>query len=486
MKYMPPKVDIEEISLTPPPVAEVPTAIPAFIGFTKTAVKGAEDLTNKPTRITSLHEYEQYFGGQAPIYVTGTVDADDNYSVRLQITRLYMYESLRLFFDNHGGSCYVVSVGDYEDEISLERFKAGLTELEKFDEPTMILMPDAVRLDADDLYATQQLALAQCGRRRDRVALFDLPNDNLGDIVPEFREKIGTTDLKYGATYAPWIVTAYDKDVPWTVLQSLKDQHGERFEPLKMPASGPDSAKQISGLLSELQSQRRLPADAKSDRSAKRLEDTLYALNPAIGNLIRQIKLRMSEVPPCGGVAGVYAYVDSTRGVWKAPANVALSQVLAPVTEIDDATQADLQVDVVGGKSVNTVRSSPGRGVLVWGARTLAGNDNEWRYVNVRRFFNMVEESLQKSTLWAVFEPNAAPLWAKVKSHVENYLTQKWRDGALAGARPEDAFFVKVGLGQTMTAQDILEGRLNIEVGMAVVRPAEFTVLKLSYTMQVP
>ena len=125
-----------------------------------------------------------------------------------------------------------------------------------------------------------------------------------------------------------------------------------------------------------------------------------------------------------------------------------------------------------------------GRGILVWGACTLAGNDNEWRYVPVRRFFNMVEESVKKSTSWAVFEPNSAPLWTRVKSMIDNFLVQKWREGALAGATPEEAFFVKVGLGETMTAQHVLEGRMNVEIGMAVVRPAEFIILKFSHKMQ--
>jgi hypothetical protein len=122
---------------------------------------------------------------------------------------------------------------------------------------------------------------------------------------------------------------------------------------------------------------------------------------------------------------------------------------------------------------------------MVWGARTLAGNDNEWRYVPVRRFFNMVEESVKKSTYWAVFEPNDANTWVKVRGMIDNYLVQKWRDGALAGATPKDAFFVKCGLGVTMSAQDILEGRMIVEIGLAVVRPAEFIILKFMHKMQV-
>jgi phage tail sheath protein FI len=142
-------------------------------------------------------------------------------------------------------------------------------------------------------------------------------------------------------------------------------------------------------------------------------------------------------------------------------------------------------MDSVGGKSINVIRAFSGRGTIVWGGRTLDGNSNEWRYVNVRRFFNMVEESVQKSTVWAVFEPNTKNTWVMVKSMIENYLITKWQQGALAGAKPDDAFYVKVGLGVTMTADDILNGIMNVEIGMAVARPAEFIVLKFSHKMQV-
>jgi hypothetical protein len=170
--------------------------------------------------------------------------------------------------------------------------------------------------------------------------------------------------------------------------------------------------------------------------------------------------------------------------VWKAPANVSLNNVVEPVIKINDEMQDALNVDPDSGKSINAIRSFMGKGNLVWGARTLAGNDNEWRYVPVRRLFNMIEESVKKSTHWAVFEPNDANTWAKVRGMIENYLTQKWREGALAGATTREAFFVRCGLGTTMDSQDILEGRMNVEIGMAAVRPAEFIILKFSHKLQ--
>jgi|GraSoiStandDraft_4_1057263.scaffolds.fasta_scaffold00101_31 phage tail sheath protein FI len=189
-------------------------------------------------------------------------------------------------------------------------------------------------------------------------------------------------------------------------------------------------------------------------------------------------------LPPGAAVAGVYASVDSNRGVWKAPANASLASVLAPYFLISAQDQESLNVDTNSGKSINAIRAFTGRGTLVWGTRTLAGNDNEWRYVPVRRYFNYAEESIKKATEPFVFEPNDINTWVRVKAMIENFLTLEWRRGALAGAKPTDAFFVKVGLGETMTALDILEGRMIIEIGLAVVRPAEFIILRFSHKMQ--
>ncbi|MFB9109420.1 phage tail sheath C-terminal domain-containing protein [Flavobacterium gyeonganense] len=189
-------------------------------------------------------------------------------------------------------------------------------------------------------------------------------------------------------------------------------------------------------------------------------------------------------LPPSSAVAGIYARVDSNSGVWKAPANVGINYVVKPALKITNVDQDNLNVDTVGGKSINAIRSFTGKGTLIWGSRTLAGNDNEWRYVPVRRFFNMAEESIKKATEQFVFEPNDANTWIRVRAMIENFLILQWRAGALAGAKPEQAFYVRVGLGQTMSALDILEGRMIVEIGMAVVRPAEFIILRFSHKMQ--
>jgi len=189
-------------------------------------------------------------------------------------------------------------------------------------------------------------------------------------------------------------------------------------------------------------------------------------------------------LPPSAAICGVYCSVDRDRGVWKAPANVVVNNVRGLAVTITDRDQETLNVDATAGKSINVIRAFTGRGNLVWGARTLMGNDNEWRYVSVRRFFNLVEESVKKGTMPFVFEPNDANSWTKIKGMIENYLTLKWRSGALAGAKATEAFFVQVGVPQTMTAQDVLEGRMIVEIGMAVVRPAEFIIFRFSIKTQ--
>jgi phage tail sheath protein FI len=223
-------------------------------------------------------------------------------------------------------------------------------------------------------------------------------------------------------------------------------------------------------------------ASAAQELETKKHEG-LVASFPLYNTILVGIQNTNTHVPPSGAVAGIYAYVDRTRGVWKAPANVSISGIIGPKDTFTASELDALNVDVNSGKSINAIRSFTGKGTLVFGARTLTGNDNEWRYVSVRRFFNFVEESSKKATEQFVFEPNDANTWVRVQAMIENFLTVLWRQGALQGIKPEHAFYVAVGLGKTMTPLDILEGRMIIEIGMAVVRPAEFIILRFSHKM---
>lgn len=177
-------------------------------------------------------------------------------------------------------------------------------------------------------------------------------------------------------------------------------------------------------------------------------------------------------VPPSGAICGIYALTDNTRGVWKAPANETVAGAIGLKYEVDTGAQ-----EVLNPRGVNAIRRFPGRGIRVWGARTLS-SDPLWKYVNVRRTFIFIEASIYFSTQWVVFEPNDPRLWARVKQTCDIFLRGLWREGALFGEKQEQAFRVAVGR-DTMTEDDILNGRLIIEIGIAPVRPAEFVVFRV-------
>ncbi|HAE59533.1 MAG TPA: phage tail sheath family protein [Anaerolineae bacterium] len=446
--YKTPGVYVEEISKLPPSVAEVSTAVPAFIGCTANGPTADKSGKVVPVvkRIDTLLNYETLFGGPNPSAFT--VAAGVDVSQPGPISRVapafdyFLYYSLSLYFKNGGGSCYVVSIGNYKAAPAKSQFEAGLAALEKEDEPTLILLTEAINLSPADYYDLAQQALAQCEKLGDRFAILDVID---GKGVADFRTNVGTSSLMYGAAYYPSVQT--------TLTYVYQEDQ------VTLKAAEKDGA------------------DTNLDASK--------ATNTALYN---QVKTALAQqrinLPSSTAIAGIYASVDRDRGVWKAPANVSLSSVIGPLIKITAEDQENLNVDPTAGKSINAIRAFTGKGTLVWGARTLAGNDNEWRYVSVRRLFNMIEESTQKATSFAVFEPNDASTWLKVKAMIESYLYGLWQQGALAGSTAEDAYFVNVGLGKTMTPQDVLEGRMIVEIGVAAVRPAEFIILRFMHKLQ--
>ena len=679
MDYKTPGVFVEEIALFPPSVAQVATAVPAFVGHTaRTTDATGASLINRPVRLQSLLEYRALFGGEytpASYAVNlGPAPAFDILAVNpVGNRRYYLYNCLRHFFDNGGGPCYIVSVGDYNTAVAYGSdttgLRGGLKSLEKVDEPTLLVAPDAAALrqvdGAPDFAQTGNLhqdIIAQCTALQDRFGVLDLNEgylapDAASTPVQQFRNRVGTDNLKYAAAYYPWLYSVYfqelhfgqlaffDNAVPANPIPNgtidamtgnaaidalvvqLRNRIAEEqnifskiaavslnrsnFRPLSghftslqntvLAASTAVAARaafsalmnfvrQLALSLRDLENDAGIPAELQAQLSQLEADATLrvqlanliafekntgvlnsisatrtvgnvqtdyaildnedwiggvtvasiaanatdftngggnsvaqpaqaaarssmlltafnriaeafsavadsgvfqtdqaekqvFTLHPFFKSLYERIRRDSSLLPPSGAVAGVYANTDRTRGVWKAPANVSLRAVVGPAVKLTDSDQSTLNVHDTG-KSVNAIRAFTGKGTLVWGARTLAGNDNEWRYVNVRRFFNMVEESTKKASEPFVFEPNDANTWIRVRAMIENFLTLQWRQGALAGATPQQAFYVKVGLGETMTAQDILEGRMIVEIGMAAVRPAEFIILRFSHKMQ--
>lgn len=181
---------------------------------------------------------------------------------------------------------------------------------------------------------------------------------------------------------------------------------------------------------------------------------------------------REIALPPSGFLCGIYARNDIQRGVWKAPANEVVRGALRFEREISFGEQ-----EMLNPLGVNCLRFFPGRGYRVWGART-ASSDPEWKYVNIRRYFNYLEASIDRSTQWAVFEPNGERLWANIRETVAAFLFNEWRNGALLGSKPEEAFFVRCDRS-TMTQNDLDNGRLVCQIGVAAVKPAEFVIFRI-------
>jgi hypothetical protein len=213
---------------------------------------------------------------------------------------------------------------------------------------------------------------------------------------------------------------------------------------------------------------------------------TVSAINNLIYNkIIDAIRNYGVVLPPGGAVAGIYFRTDKQQGVWKAPANVSVLAAISPMVDYDDDDHAELNVPT-SGKAVNLIRNYPGRGVLVYGARTLAGNDNEWRYVNVRRTFCYIEDSIYRGMQDFVFAENNEETWIKVRAMINAFLTKLWKAGGLFGATPEDAFQVTAGVPDTMSIDDMLNGFLIVYVKVAVARPAEFIVMRYEHKFDVP
>jgi phage tail sheath protein FI len=179
-------------------------------------------------------------------------------------------------------------------------------------------------------------------------------------------------------------------------------------------------------------------------------------------------------MPPSGHMAGVWSRSDNARGVHKAPANEPISGCQSLGTQVTHAEQA-----LLNPQGINVIRSFPGRGIRVWGARTATTSDRDWQYINVRRLFNYVEESISEGTQWVVFEPNNPDLWQRITRTVSAFLTVTWRSGALFGRKPEEAFYVKCD--EETNPPDVIDaGQVVIEVGLAAVRPAEFVVFRIA------
>lgn len=533
--YKTPGVYVAELTSFPPSVVGVETAIPVFIGYTETAGTNNK-LIAKPVRIGSLAAYVEVFGGPfkptyriadvpeptADNYDFTVVDTDTGklkyYTLNPENPTFNLYNSMRLFYDNGGATCYVVSAGLYlNDDLSVnsvteEALQPALAAAGEQVGPTMVLIPDALLLPPDDTVRpwisttygnVVQAMLAQCLTLQDRVAVLDVygtqylsqpasegaEKPSLTDVIDRFRGDVGSTGLSYGMAYFPFVNT--------TVVPAAVDYTFIDNTPAGVDGSGPlqqlltwqnqrlygDPANPTDPTPRQTAVQVDIDAIGTEVPSVASLNDDLKANLPLMGELEALVVAKESVLPASPALAGVMTRTDATRGVWSAPANVSLTSVIKPTVLLNSDQQQDLNVPV-NGKAVDALREFPGRGTVVWGARTLDGNSNDVRYIQVRRTLIYLEQSIKNALNPFVFAPNTGQTWATAVSMVSGFLQTVWSQGGLMGATASEAFSVECGLGSTMTGTDVLNGYMIVQVTLQLIRPAEFIELTFKQKME--
>lgn len=447
----------------PVSIAPVPTAIPGFIGYTERRGTPDNPIPLKkingfeiaePVRIHSPEEYVKIFGRSPAATIQVTISESLNPStqrtaaqaiqVNCDIPPLHkMYYHLQLYFANGGGPCYIISTGTLAGQsIEVDALIAGIEMAASCQEITLLVCPQTEQLEEKDATSIYHAMLQQAGQLKDRFAILDCFDNNQAFRM---REVVGKDFLQYGAVYHPYLKTTLPiifEDASFRITHTIDGV----AQPHKF-ADLPDLLKkEISGLTGKL----------------------------------------TVELPPSSAIAGVYVKNDLSRNVWTAPADIILSEVISPTILLNEKDQAAHIADMATGKSINVIRLIPHKGNVVIGARTLAGNDRQWKFISMRRLVIMIETSIRRSIQPFVFEANDSHTWVRIQLLIENFLQMLWHRNVLQGATPDHAFFVKVGIGETMTAHDVQNGRLIIDAGIALTIPSEFLILRFELQTGIP
>jgi phage tail sheath protein FI len=518
--YLTPGVYVEEVDRGTKPIEGVGTSVAAFVGFTERASEmgrnGSEpvSLLNKATLVTNWNQYTQKFGG----FVDGA----------------FLPQAVYGYFANGGGRCYVTSVaalGASDDpnlarpaqvtlpnlsdakidslvvkalqagpagndinvtvEISKteegepgETFSLNITRggnpVERFDGLTMSSgdrnVETVVNTQSKTIRVETVRKTGKITERRPAEGNYALQGGEIKSLAvqaPQFegdtarREGLGALEALDDITIlcVPDLMSSYQRgDITLDGVKAVQTAMLNHCERMKYRFAVLDAPPGMNP--QEIAEWRKATAGYDSKYGA------LYYPWISVANPLGANGANML-IPPSGHIAGVYARVDSDRGVHKAPANEIVMGALGLEINLTKGEQEGL--NPIG---VNCIRAFPGRGIRVWGARTVS-IDPAWRYVNVRRLFNFVEASIENGTQWVVFEPNDQDLWARVRRDVSAFLRNVWRSGALFGATPEAAFYVKCD--EELNPPEVRDvGQLIIEVGLAPVKPAEFVIFRIS------
>ncbi|PMY29143.1 phage tail sheath family protein [Pseudomonas sp. GW456-L14] len=451
--YATPGVYIEEDASLSLSISNSPTAIPVFIGkFLKK--DGSLSAKGSCIKISSWLDFTSQFLLSPTISVTATAkappalkegesalnkadaplraDAKNTYTAAVTLPSNGAF-AVQHYFNNGGGVCYVLPLVEPDKDKAKDELATLPGLIEQQQEITLLVCPETdttlTTCTKQDVYnALNDLLL-------NKVDYFLIADSTNGSDAP-------STKAEKTAVYYPDLLTSFTCSRPADaniVLTGYTDTKITNLAALQT-------------------------ASADEYAAAKAVVDAAWTA----ANAPTTIKL-----PPSAAVAGAYAGTDASRGVWKAPANVALNNA-TPVTVVTDAAQGSMN-----DNGINAIRSFTGKGTLIWGARTLDKTD-AWRYVPVRRLFNSVERDIKRAMQLAVFEPNSQPTWETVRSAIDHYLYGLWQQGALSGSKASEAYFVHIGKGVTMTEDDIKQGKMIVKVGMAAVRPAEFIILQFT------
>lgn len=529
-----PGVYTTEFSAFPPSVVGVETAVPCFIGYTETAHDNGTDVTLSPVAISSLADYEAVFGGAfESAYTIGDVaDPASGYDLHIddpQAGSRYfnligngqfnLYNSVQLFYANGGAQAYLVSVGPYASEgsgspivstVSSKDLLAGLDAAGKQAGPSMLVIPDAVLLSGSgtqpsgsaDFAQVAQAMIAQAAALQDRIAVLDVygtgllsqpgSGATLDSVIDAFRAAVGSDGLSFGAAYFPFLQTTVVSPAEVSYLRFASDPadgggtgrlqqvlswanqaaNGDPSDPAN--ARGREVQASIDAIATTD------PADATAVAS---LNAVLSSALPAMAQMQQIVAEREGTLPPSGAMAGVMTATDAQLGVWNAPANVPLVGVTQPTVALSNTQQADLNAPL-DGKAVNAIRAFADRGTVAWGARTLDGNSNDYRYIQVRRTLIYIEQSIKNALQPFEFAGNNGQTWATVVALVSTFLQGIWSQGGLMGDTASSAFRVQCGVGSTMTGEDVANGYMIVQVGLQMIHPAEFIVLQFTQTMQ--
>jgi uncharacterized protein len=469
-----PKVYIVEKQSFPNSIQQVESAVPVFVGYTQK--KGGETL-----ELTTWEDFKLNFGGPNGVkasdfgltYIVSDKKVEtviDKDKVKAKPT-FYLYYAMQHYFQNGGGRCFVVSCGDYSIAVSKSAIDAGLSKAIDIEDATIVVAPELSLLAKIPTTGTKKIDYSDIDsivipkitklindNKYEKFFILDIVDgmDTVNEDKEQFDESnfSGFSIAKEGefmAFYYPNLITSMKVEIDETVFTEDLDYDE------KATATAAPTAKKI--------------LKATTDNKEKILRHIFkQKVEEQLPNVI---------LPPSAAMAGVYAKTDNLRGVWKTPANEAISGIKQLTKKVDDLLHADLNVDSQTQRSICAIRTLPGYGTRVMGGRTLNGGSADFRYISVRRYISITEKSIKNALFRYLFEPNNSTTWSLVKIAISNYLTRQWEEGALLGGKPEDSFYINIGLKTTMSEQDILDGRMRVEVGMAVVRPAEFIIMEI-------